>query len=93
VALGRLRSEGRNVRTAPVYELMALLLELGLVDLALGEAFIKNVEGGAAAAAAGGARLSKYSRAFSPYPANTRCIHNQSAQFHIYYQKKCNVVI
>jgi len=33
-------------------EQLALLLELGLVDLALGEALIKNVEGGAAAAGA-----------------------------------------
>src|SRR5271157_485358 len=33
-------------------EQLALLLELGLVDLALGEALIKNVEGGAAVAGA-----------------------------------------
>jgi hypothetical protein len=31
-------------------EQFALLLELGLVDLALGEAFIKDIEGGAAVA-------------------------------------------
>jgi hypothetical protein len=34
--------------TALSAEQLALLLELGLVDLALGEALIKNVEGGAA---------------------------------------------
>jgi hypothetical protein len=45
-----------------------LLLKLGLVDLALGEALVKNVEGGAAAAVAAATGTSTMYMVWKPWP-------------------------